>query len=80
MEKIILATLGPSSLNKRVITRLSDIGVNLFRINLSHTSLEELPEVIGFIQSISETPICVDTEGAQIRTKVRKKVNIKSRE
>ena len=68
MEKIILATLGPSSLNKRVITRLSDIGVNLFRINLSHTSLEELPEVIGFIQSISETPICVDTEGAQIRT------------
>ena len=68
MEKLIFATLGPSSLNERVITRLSDIGIDLFRINLSHTSLEELPEVIGFIQSISKTSICIDTEGAQIRT------------
>jgi len=68
MNKIILATIGPSSLNSKVLSRLSDIGVGLFRINLSHTLLEDLPKVITYIQSVSDVPICIDTEGAQIRT------------
>jgi ATP sulfurylase len=55
-------------MNKRVIKRLEGIGVNLFRINLSHTAIEKLPELIQFIQSITNVPICLDTEGAQIRT------------
>ena len=64
----ILCTLGPSSLNKYVINRLTDLGVNLFRINLSHTSVVELPKVIELIKSYTSVPICLDTEGAQIRT------------
>ncbi|SVB20499.1 uncharacterized protein METZ01_LOCUS173353, partial [marine metagenome] len=37
--KLLLSTLGPASLNEHVISRLTNLGVNLFRINLSHTSL-----------------------------------------
>ena len=66
--KKILCTLGPASMNERVIARLTDLGVNIFRINLSHTSLEELPGVIDFIQCRTSVPVCLDTEGAQIRT------------
>jgi len=66
--KEILCTLGPSSMNERVIKRLEDTGVSLFRINLSHTGLEELSDIIRFMQSKTSVPICIDTEGAQIRT------------
>ncbi len=67
-QKEILCTLGPSSINERVIARLEDMGVNLFRVNLSHTQIEELAEIIQFIQKRTSVPICLDTEGAQIRT------------
>ena len=68
MKTKILCTLGPSSLNERTIVRLTDLGAALFRINLSHTSLADLPGTIELIQRYSNIPICLDTEGAQIRT------------
>lgn len=67
-DKEILCTLGPSSLNNRVIVRLEELGVRLFRINLSHTKLEDLREIIAYLQSRTRVPICLDSEGAQIRT------------
>lgn len=67
MEKLILATIGPSSLNEKVIKKLTNLGVFLFRINLSHTKIENLESVIQKIQKWSNIPICLDSEGAQIR-------------
>jgi pyruvate kinase len=64
----ILATLGPSSLDKDIIGRMADAGVCLFRINLSHTRVEDLADVIKFVQSSTDIPVCVDSEGAQVRT------------
>lgn len=69
MNKEILCTIGPASLNKTVLERMNDLPVTLLRINLSHTSINDLPDVIRFIQSMTPKPICIDTEGAQIRTK-----------
>ncbi len=66
--KKIFCTLGPASLNQRVISRLDQIGVDLFRINLSHTSIEDLPKQIDYIKKYTSTPICLDLEGAQFRT------------
>ncbi len=64
----ILCTVGPASLNASVLVRLEELGVDLFRINLSHTRLHDLAQVVSFIRSHSKVPICLDTEGAQIRT------------
>ena len=68
IKKEILCTLGPSSRNPRVMARLEDLGVNLFRINLSHTKPEDVAQVIRQIQNHSTVPVCLDTQGAQIRT------------
>ena len=69
MQQIeLLCTLGPASFNESVIKRLSDLGVSLFRINLSHTDLDDLTGLISQIRSYTDTPICLDTEGAQVRT------------
>lgn len=64
----VLCTLGPASLDPRVIRRLEQSGATLFRVNLSHTSLAELDHVIDLIQAATTVPLCIDTEGAQIRT------------
>ena len=64
----ILCTLGPASFNGQVIRRLDDLGVSLFRINLSHTKAQDLTAIIDNIQAHTDVPICLDTEGAQIRT------------
>lgn len=66
-NKTILCTLGPSSFNRDIIEKMNLRGVNFFRINMSHTSLEDLEKNIKLIQKFSSTPICIDTEGAQIR-------------
>ena len=43
----ILSTLGPGSLDKETVQMLALKGVNLFRINLSHTALEDVEGVIS---------------------------------
>lgn len=65
----ILATVGPSCFNPATIKAMSAAGVDMFRINLSHTSLKDLNETINVIKAGTQKPICLDTEGAQIRTK-----------
>jgi pyruvate kinase len=67
----ILCTLGPSSLNKKFLI-FSKNNISLLRLNMSHVSLAGLEKLIKFIRKYTSTPICVDTEGAQIRTKVKK--------
>ena len=69
MKKIkILATIGPSSLDKKIIKEMDKNGVDIFRINLSHTNINHLEDQIKQIQSWTKKSICLDSEGAQIRT------------
>lgn len=64
----LLCTLGPSSLNERAITRMAESGVTLFRLNLSHIAQEHIEESIVLVQRYTTVPVCLDTEGPQIRT------------
>ncbi len=68
MRRRLLATLGPASLNQRVISRLDELGVDLFRLNLSHTQIEDAERLIRLVQAATRVPLSLDTEGAQIRT------------
>lgn len=70
MEKNIkiLATLGPSSFQKSTVQKMDDLGVDIFRINLSHTKIGELAGIIKNLRSWTKKRICLDTEGAQVRT------------
>jgi len=63
----ILSTLGPGSLAKETVQALVKKGVNLFRINLSHTVLDDVEGIISQIQSWTDVPVCLDSEGAQVR-------------
>lgn len=67
----IICTLGPASLNKKFL-KFGKNKISLLRLNMSHLSLNNLEKKIKFIKKHTNIPICIDTEGAQIRTKVRK--------
>ena len=68
MDKKIITTLGPSSINEKTVKKLDDAGVDYFRINLSHVRGEDYKKIVKQIQKWTNTPICPDTEGAQLRT------------
>ena len=72
MRKIeIFCTLGPNSLNKKFL-KFAQKNVDLLRINMSHVEANQIFKIVKKIRSYTKTPICLDTEGAQIRTKVKK--------
>ncbi|MGA2979356.1 MAG: pyruvate kinase [Terriglobales bacterium] len=68
IKRKVICTVGPASLKPKVIRRLQALGVSLFRINLSHTPLEDVRSAVAFLQEHSTVPICLDSEGAQVRT------------
>ena len=72
----ILCTLGPSTLNKKFLNFINKKAA-LVRINMSHVTAKDLKKLIIFIRKYCSVPICVDTEGAQIRTKIKKQKKYK---
>ena len=63
----ILVTLGPGSMSETVVRQMTELGVHLFRLNMSHTSLNDLEDIIGRIRGWTDVPISLDSEGAQLR-------------
>jgi sulfate adenylyltransferase len=63
----ILCTLGPASLRPDVLRGMEERGVDLYRINLSHTTLEQVEPAIELIRGASSVPISLDSQGAQVR-------------
>lgn len=67
MKIKILCTLGPASLHPGILRGLDERGTDLYRINLSHTPLDQIEPTVELIRGVSSTPISLDTEGAQVR-------------
>jgi pyruvate kinase len=68
----ILATLGPASSSPEMIEKLFVAGVDVFRINMSHTSHELLATLYGHIRGVEEKlgrpiGILADLQGPKIR-------------
>ncbi len=63
----VFGTLRPSSLDRETVQKLEQARVNLFCINLSHAPLEDLGEVLCNLSKWTTVPICLDSEGAQVR-------------
>jgi pyruvate kinase len=68
----ILATLGPASNTRAKMHELFDAGVDVFRINMSHTSHDMLRQMVGDLRGLSDEvgrPIGIlcDLQGPKIR-------------
>ncbi|MBT6937934.1 MAG: sulfate adenylyltransferase [Candidatus Marinimicrobia bacterium] len=67
-KRKIIVTLGPSSLTKQVVKKMDILGVDIFRINLSHVEINEFEKTIKMVKEWTDKPVCPDSEGAQLRT------------
>ena len=71
----ILATLGPATNTKEILSDLVDAGVNVFRINFSHADYDNVKERIKDIREINEekgehVAILADLQGPKLRVGV----------
>ena len=68
----IIATIGPETESKKMITSLIKKGVNVCRLNFSHLNHEKAKEIISYIKEINaelnvHTAILADLQGPKIR-------------
>lgn len=68
----IVATIGPSSSSKKVLKQMILAGVNVCRINFSHTNHDDAKKIISTIKTINQelhvhTAILADLQGPKIR-------------
>ena len=63
----IIVTLGPATHAEADLRKIKDKGVDFVRINMSHSSLDDLRNFLELAKKIG-LEFIVDTEGSQIRT------------
>ncbi|MBV9533233.1 MAG: pyruvate kinase [Bradyrhizobium sp.] len=68
----ILATLGPASSDSAMIRRLFEAGADLFRVNMSHTSHDNMRELVATIRNVESSygrpiGVLVDLQGPKLR-------------
>lgn len=71
----IVATLGPATSSREIIQKMIYAGVNVFRINFSHASYEDVKERIALIRELSiemeyHIAILADLQGPKLRVGV----------
>jgi len=63
----IIVTLGPATKTEQDLRKIKDKGVDFVRVNMSHSSLENLEFFVSLSKKVG-IPFIIDTEGSQIRT------------
>lgn len=65
----IVCTIGPASWSEETLTELAKVGMNVARLNFSHTVTEELIQTVRNVSEKVEKPIAImaDLQGPKIR-------------
>ncbi|MEK6615135.1 MAG: pyruvate kinase, partial [Bacteroidota bacterium] len=68
----IIATVGPASSSEKILEKMIKGGVDIFRINFSHGSYEDVKKVIAAIRKLNKKlntniGILADLQGPKIR-------------
>ena len=71
----VICTIGPSCDNIEILKKLKNAGVDIFRINMSHANIDDIYRFHKIALNLGLT-LGIDTEGAQIRTKLKDKNNL----
>ena len=65
----IVSTIGPKSQDPKILEKLSEAGVNVYRMNFSHGDHEEHGAKIDNIRKLGlPGAIILDTKGPEVRT------------
>lgn len=73
----IICTIGPSTASFEMLKKLYEAGMNVVRINMSHSDHANALKIINWIKTLNRKiehpiPVMLDTQGPEIRTGVLK--------
>ena len=73
----IVATLGPSTSSRKILKKMIQEGVDVFRVNFSHANYESVKETVGIIRELgveleTATAILADLQGPKLRVGLMK--------
>ena len=71
----IICTIGPATASFEGLKALYEAGMNIVRINMSHSNHDSAAEIINWIKTLNRqvkypVPVLLDTQGPEIRTGV----------
>jgi pyruvate kinase len=64
----ILCTIGPATMDLKILKKLYEAGMDAVRINIAHGDFEQYKEIIRLTRDVGEIPIVMDVKGPNIRT------------
>ncbi len=69
----IICTIGPATMSFPALKRLCEAGMNVVRINMSHSTHADAAKIINWIKTLNRKvrypiPVLLDTQGPEIRT------------
>jgi len=78
----IVGTIGPASIEYKIMKKLVQAGLNVVRINLSHAKMEDMEKILANVKQLREElnvslPIMIDTRGPELRVRTFKKDSVK---
>jgi len=72
----IMVTLGPASIDKKIIKAMVDAGMDCIRINASHGDFQQYETMINNVREVKDLPIILDTEGPNVRVRASKQLKV----
>lgn len=73
----IICTVGPVSIDMKMLRRMREAGMNGVRINTAFGDFKEYREVVEKVWQLGEIPIILDIKGPEIRTTIKTPKNVK---
>ena len=69
----IICTVGPATASFQKVKALSNAGMDLVRLNMSHASHADAKKIIKWVNKLNQTgrspiSVLIDTQGPEIRT------------
>lgn len=72
----IICTVGPASLQKDIIRRMYQLGMNGARINTAYGGISQYLSTIETVREVAEIPIILDLKGPEVRLRATQPKNI----
>ncbi|MCW4023026.1 MAG: pyruvate kinase [Candidatus Bathyarchaeota archaeon] len=65
----IVCTIGPASVETKILQRMVNAGMNCARINTAYGDFDSYKQIVENVRNVSDLPILIDLKGPEIRLK-----------
>ena len=76
----IVCTIGPASLQPKILEKMIQAGMNCARINTAYGDFDRYRTVVENVRKVADIPVMVDLKGPEIRIRTEKETVVESGE